>query len=455
MPGDVGGGPPSGHVAVTYGGNVGVIRDELTALLGQHRIQQRIGGNGSYVLPESTTRAEREALGRVVRRYRYAVLVWCFQALHAIGDKREVPREGSDCTSVQRLQRLLVQNLQDGPGTLRLTELLSRTHEFELVTRWQRAARAAALGEHDFAAGVDRGRLAPAQCTAVALDAVQIVRALTVLDPRYALVPGWGRLARRDRLARVAAELHDTLQGLETDTTVDMRGRRSQPAWSGRVDGRPQRGVASAVASQHDLVVALERLPTALNLRRVMSLQALASRAAAQCAHRGHPELITAFEERADVYRQLVADCRNLAGLVGSGGDAVVEGHRVLNALKSAGADWHPPETTDLWDLRRLFAATDARTTVLLERGLAERCYFVGVTVPRLGTDRRGGVVHARLRYMPVDTQPKDPILPLVRNRLRPTVPPLADASASRDRRPLGCALGDEISTAPKPPTPG
>ena len=436
---------------MTYGENAGVIRDELTALLGHHRIQQRIGGQGTYMLPETTTRVEREELGRAIRRCRYAVLLWASQALNAMGDKREMPRGNLDRTPVQQLQHLLVQNLQDGPGELRLTELLATTHGFELVTRWQRAARAAALGEHDFAAGIDRGRLSPAQVTTVTQDAVQVVRALTVLDTRYALVPGWTGLTRRDRLARVADEVHDGLQERGTDTSVDLRGRRPQPTRTHHGDAAGLAGVALAVASQHNLLAELKQLPTALNLRRVMSVQALASRAAAQCALNAPPELITAFEERADVYRQLVADCRNLAGLVGSGGSAVVEGHRVVNALRSASDVGHPPKTDALRELRRLFAATDARTAVLLERGLAERCYFVAVTVPRLGRARVGGVVQPRLRYMPADTQPMNPILPLVRNCLRPTVPPSANASTSVDRGSLARALGDEVSAAHRP----
>ena len=64
-----------------YGENAGAIRAQLSLLLRQHRIQQRIGGAGTHTVPVSTTAAEREALGRLIQRYRLGVLTWCRQAL--------------------------------------------------------------------------------------------------------------------------------------------------------------------------------------------------------------------------------------------------------------------------------------------------------------------------------------------------------------------------------------
>jgi hypothetical protein len=80
---------------MTYGENSGVIRDELAALLRHHRIQQRMGGPGIHTVPESTTLAEREQMGRQIRHYRYATLQWCRQALEAVRpktDRTERPR---------------------------------------------------------------------------------------------------------------------------------------------------------------------------------------------------------------------------------------------------------------------------------------------------------------------------------------------------------------------------
>ncbi|ROR90865.1 hypothetical protein EDD33_1714 [Nocardioides aurantiacus] len=87
-----------------------------------------------YMRPETTARVEREELGRAVRRCRYAVLVWASQALNAVGDKRGGVSEDPDRTPVQQLQHLLVQNLQGGPGELRLTELLATGSQVHILS---------------------------------------------------------------------------------------------------------------------------------------------------------------------------------------------------------------------------------------------------------------------------------------------------------------------------------
>src|SRR3954447_19477866 len=63
-----------------YGENGGLMRAELSALLRQHRIQQRIGGEGIYTVAATTTTDQRRRTGELIRRYRQSVLVWCHQA---------------------------------------------------------------------------------------------------------------------------------------------------------------------------------------------------------------------------------------------------------------------------------------------------------------------------------------------------------------------------------------
>ena len=65
---------------MTYGENGRQLRSQLTTLLRQHRIQQRLGGPGIHTVPESTTVEQREVLGEHIQRYRYATLVWCLHA---------------------------------------------------------------------------------------------------------------------------------------------------------------------------------------------------------------------------------------------------------------------------------------------------------------------------------------------------------------------------------------
>ena len=59
-----------------YGTNSRQLREELTSLLRQHRIQQRLGGPGSHSIPATTTPEQREQLGAQLQRFRYATLAW-------------------------------------------------------------------------------------------------------------------------------------------------------------------------------------------------------------------------------------------------------------------------------------------------------------------------------------------------------------------------------------------
>src|SRR4051794_41584484 len=63
-----------------YGTNGRQLREELTTLLRQHRIQQRLGGPGSHSIPATTTPEQLEQLGAQIQRYRYAALAWGIQA---------------------------------------------------------------------------------------------------------------------------------------------------------------------------------------------------------------------------------------------------------------------------------------------------------------------------------------------------------------------------------------
>ena len=66
-----------------YGENARELRDALAMLLRHHRITQRLGGPGTWTVPESTTIADRRSLGEQIRVYRQGVLVWCLEALVA------------------------------------------------------------------------------------------------------------------------------------------------------------------------------------------------------------------------------------------------------------------------------------------------------------------------------------------------------------------------------------
>src|SRR5688572_277797 len=112
-----------------YGENSGAIRAELSALLRQHRIQQRIGGPGIHTVPVTTTVAEREEIGRLIQRYRFGLLTWCRQALHSAGASHASARVAGDAPEVELRRRLLRTMNAVTAGAPSMEDLIT-PHEF-------------------------------------------------------------------------------------------------------------------------------------------------------------------------------------------------------------------------------------------------------------------------------------------------------------------------------------
>ena len=233
---------------MTYGENSQNMRDSMASLLQWHRIQQRLGGPGSYNVPVTTTVAERERMGQIVQRYRLAALTWCDEAVTAVTLKGQL----SDATKAERLpEEELRHRLRSATAALghgeRLGNLLATHHGNDLLETWQSLARAAALGEHDFAAGVNRNKLTPEQARTVLKDAADLTRGLVILDSRYTNVPGWQHLNQPTRLGRVrrvclpdrgpgGPRPHSRHPGLALARRPHHRPR---PAWSHRRGSSP------------------------------------------------------------------------------------------------------------------------------------------------------------------------------------------------------------------------
>ena len=235
-------------------------------------------------------------MGQIIQRYRLAALTWCLEAVTAATPKTEPspwrsahrPRT-SGIGSGPRWRHI-------GPGE-RMLDLLAVHHDNQLLDAWQRLARAAALGEHDFGAGVNRGGLTAEQANVVLKDAADVARGLVVLDRRYDNVPGMGA-AQAARPPRPSSR-GDGIPCRPGRSGPQRRGTRlaSTP---GRIEGPALPGVAGAVQAQHNLLVELGRLPNALNLRRVLHSQAQVSHEAARHAGLAAPDLVERFSERAD-----------------------------------------------------------------------------------------------------------------------------------------------------------
>lgn len=206
-----------------YGENGALLRAELSALLEQHRVQLRLGGGGSHSVPVTTGRAEREEIGKQIRQYRQSVLVWCQQASRAVA-----PYASSNLSPAPPTPFRLPPTQHGGLASLRLAldhvidtssaplpglDELVASQELPLVEHWRQAARAAALGEHDFDAGLQHDSLDTTQAHTLVGDIAAVVRALVILDQRYKSIPGWQRLHLPERLgwSALACALYSSL----------------------------------------------------------------------------------------------------------------------------------------------------------------------------------------------------------------------------------------------------
>lgn len=417
---------------MTYGENSGALRAELATLLRQHRIQQRLGGPGSHTIPESTTLEERASLGRQIARYRQSVLLWCLHAVRAAGPDTELGTSTARSRRpAEELRYRLTSATEPSPAGLPTLDELTTEHEFPMVETWRKAARAAALGEHDFAAGVTYTELSDAQCGAVLKDAAALTRGLVVLDRRYKNIPGWRTLTGQTLLGR-AAEVCDRFAGDgEQDFTVDLRGWRPPEAV---VDGPPPAGITGVLQAERNLLVHLSSVPNALNLRRILHSQRIVSHEAAGRAGDVAPVLAAKWVARAQIYSTLVRQTRDLSGVIGGGGAAAAQAAQAAARLRNLDCR-DLPASRLLHHLDATFTRIDARIGDVIEHGIAGRLYLARVPLPRIDWQAAGLVKPVRTRHVHIDSTVQTDLVHLVRTqlRLRPTTPRSpADADPSR-----------------------
>ncbi len=415
---------------MTYGENAGVIRQELTTLLRQHRIQQRIGGPGSHTIPTTTTDEERGEIGRVIQRYRMSILKWCDRAAIATSPNLHLSTDSRRrlATPDVQLLRCLSKTIEASSAVTPSVDELTTAHTFALVESWRQAAKAAALGEHDFGDDLGRGHLDINQSLTVVKDVAEIVRALLVLDRRYAYIPSWESL-RSPQLLQRAAEACAFISA--DDYSVDRRGWRPPTT---TIDGPPRGGIAGVIQAEHNLLVHLNAFPNALNFKRVVDSQRQLSELASWRFRADAPELGREWADRSRLYAHIHHKARNIGGLVGSGGLAVAEGANAISRLSKLPADKAVSQRA-LRDLDRVFKAVDRRLSELFERGVKERLYFARMTVPRI-VENDGRMIHQiRERFMPITSATQAELVSLIRNELRPPEQPMAAREGARASR--------------------
>jgi hypothetical protein len=419
-----------------YGVNGAQMRTELATLLRQHRVMHRL---------EEDSPAERAEVGRQVLRFRQSILVWCAQAIGVarplafanIPVKPADPfRASSDHgAAVTELARALELARDQSPSKPAPSIEFTRPSPNALVEHWRLAARAAALAEHDTAP--DRAvRLTAAQARAVAGDVAAVSQALVVLDRRYRNTPEWEPLRGCDRLGWAAlATALDVSLG-QPDYSVDQTGWRPRTK---TIPGPAKPGILGVLQAEHNLLVRLNSLPSALSLRLVVDSQRLLTTALIRYAQRVDPELADRWRARAATYTQLQRELRNLAGRLGNGAAATVEAANAVSRMKAVTPDT-VIEPRMLGGFHTLFGRLDTRIADILEAGVERGTFVQRVTAPRLMSSD-GRLVHpVRERFIPVARAADLDVIRTARQQLRPDPGPVP-ASPGASRVDLHAAL--------------
>lgn len=432
---------------VTYGENGGTIRTGLTTLLHQHRTQHRLSTRTGPVT--NGTLKQREEHGAQIRRYRQGVLVWCHQATVA-ADPYLGANEFFDHNNSKRasgpydlLRTGLERAIDASTAPLPPLDELSTPHEIKLVESWRQIAAAAAIGEHDFHAGLGHGMLNAAQSHTVMRDVAAIVQAMVILDHRYAATPGWEKLRNAGRLgwSALAVALESSIG--PPDYTVDHRGWRP-PVKFIRGPARP--GLLGVLQAEQNLLVRLTTHIAPINLRLAATAQMTLS---ADLATRTiNVELQHRWTARMETYRQVIGALRDIApGHAEHGASAAQEANNVI-ARVAALDDNAKPDNKMLAAFEKRFIAVDARISALIESGIRNNTILRRTKVSRVDTDNPSLIKPVRERLAPIEKYGDSDLLKLVSTRLRPAPealePPL---EAGRSRAELYAAIVTEAPT--------
>jgi hypothetical protein len=409
---------------VTYGDVTSRLRDTMIWLLERRRITQQLGGPGSFRVPVTTTEADRMAMGEEIQRYRAAVLTYCLEAVRAVTPTADLEGKDRLRDPASALRHQLEVARAAMPADTRVSSLMMKRPHFELVSRWQEAARIAIEGEREIAA-VRRQPLSREQQAQVLKDAADLVRGLVVLDIRYKNVPGWHFLEQKGRLITAATAVSERLD-TPLDTSIDGLGWRPTP---GRIQGPALPGLAGAVQAQHNVVVDLSQFPSASNLRHVLIAQADVSKQAARLAESTATSLVGRFTERAELYCELVRASRTVGGELGAGRDAALESSNAARRLRGGPVEGERVGEA-LERLAHLGDRVDARIATAVEHGFQEKLYFVAFTLPCLDTHARDGIFRPAQKWISVASTSQTELLALTRQRLRPVQPPVVTAPA-------------------------
>lgn len=402
-----------------YGDNTAALRSELAALLQITRNQQGL----DTLTPDDVG---------LIASFRTSLTLWCQQAVRASNPDGDLggatPRSRGPA---EELRHRLDQARTAYTTPLPDLDQIATAHPHHVVDLWRRAAKAAALGEHDFPAGLDYGNLSEHQAMTVLKDASEVARALTGLDRHYsAAVPGWEPITEADGLGRAAVVCAAHAGYDNPDYSVDQRGWRPPVQL---VDGPALPGLDGVLQAQNNLLVHLRRQPDAYSLRLIFDSQRIISRGAVElCGQSPNREQIAAkWDLRHETYRQLIDQSRNLRGLVGNGlaaADGAIAAARMNNLCPADDISGK-----QLRHLDSLFTHIDRRIAAIVHAGASDRSYLLRVTIPRIDLSSPGAVKEQRARHVPLDVPTQARLLVTVDRRLRAREPrrPVSPSSAT------------------------
>ena len=402
-----------------YGDNTAALRGELATLLQITRNQQGL----------DTLTSDEVVL---IASFRTSLTLWCQQAVRASNPDGDfggaTPRSRGPAEELRhRLDQARTAYTAPLPGL----DQIATPHPNHVVDLWRQAAKAAALGEHDFSAGLDYGNLTERQAMTVLKDASEVARALTGLDRHYsAAVHGWEPITEAEGLGRAAVVCAAHAGYDKPDYSVDQRGWRPPVQL---VDGPALPGLDGVLQAHNNLLVHLRHQPDAYSLRLIFDSQRIVSRGAVElCDQSPNREQTAAkWDHRHETYRQLIDQSRNLRGLVGNGlaaADGAIAAAR-MNNLSPAEA----VSGNQLRHLDALFTHIDRRIAAITRAGASDRSYLLRVTIPRIDLSSAGAVKEQRARHVPLDVPTKARLLVTVDRRLHAPEPrrPVSPTSAT------------------------
>lgn len=434
-----------------YGETGAEMRDELAALLRQHRVQQRLG----------PTPRDREEVGSAVRTYRQTVLVWMSQTMDAVSPLafsnvphpqanpfRSIAQNGVGASPAADLASAIDFAVSTSTAPLATLESLTTPHRLPMVEHWRRTARAAALAEHDTSPPATTGMTAPQAHTIVA-DVAAITQALVVLDQRYRNTPGWEPLHQSARLGWVALAAALDISLGQPDYSVDQLGWRP----TGKVIPHPVRpGILGVLQAQHNLVVRMSALPSATHLRLVVDSQRLLSARLTPFAARIDDRLAARWAERAETYTLMQKQLRDIGGVLGSGAAAALEGANAVARVRAM-APTSIVEPRVLAGFQVLFNQIDQRIADVINEGLQRGHYVERVKLSHLEIGPGHMVTPVSERFEPTRPVSELEVVRTANERLRPpaaayvagpgpTRVALHAALTHRHRAPYGRSVG-------------